>query len=189
MHILVPNVKTKRKSAMKRIETDRLIIRPMQEKDIHSIHEILRDEETMSFFVEGPYSLSKVYELLNRNCKHPNHYTVMLKGSYRIIGKLSFHKWFMKDTFEIGWIFKKTAQNMGYCTEASKAMVDFGFTKLNLHRIIATCQPENISSKRVCEKLGMRLEGTFKKCIHVKDDIWWDELFYAILKEDYLMGE
>ncbi len=170
---------------MKRLETARLIIRPMQEKDLSSIHEILSDKETMTYFVEGTYSLDKVKEILNRNNKETRHFTVMLKGSYRVIGKLSFHKWGMKDTYEIGWIFSKNATQQGYATEAAKSMLNYGFNELNLHRIIATCQPENIASKRVCEKLNMRLEGTFKNCIYYKDDIWWDELFYAILKEEY----
>ncbi|AEN89876.1 Acetyltransferase, GNAT family [Priestia megaterium WSH-002] len=34
---------------------------------------------------------------------------------------------------------------------------------MKLHRIIATCQPENTSSYRVMEKIGMRREGYFKK--------------------------
>ena len=171
--------------AMDRIVTDRLIIRPMQERDVYAIHEILSDEETMRYFVEGTYSIDKVKELYNRCNMSPKHFTVMLKNSYRIIGKISFHKWFMKDTYEIGWIFNKLATNQGYCTEAAKAVIEYGFKELNLHRIVATCQPENIASKRVCEKNKFSLEGNFKKCIHYKDNIWWDELFYAILKEDY----
>ena len=170
---------------MKRFETKRLIIRPMQEKDLTSIQEILSDEETMTYFVEGTYSFDKVKEIFNRNNNEIRHFTVMLKGSYRVIGKLSFHKWDMKDTYEIGWIFSKTATHQGYATESAKALFDYGFNELNLHRIIATCQPENIRSKRVCEKLNMRLEGTFKKCVYYKADIWWDELFFAILKEEY----
>jgi len=169
---------------MKRLVTSRLIIRPTQEKDLDAIHEILSDKDTMRFFVEGTYSKEKVKEILNRNTKEVHHYTVMLKGSYRVIGKLSFHKWFMKDTYEIGWIFSKTSTNNGYCTEAAKAMIDFGFNERNAHRIIATCQPENIASKRVCEKLGLRLEGHFKQCIHYQNDIWWDELFYAKLNSE-----
>ena len=51
---------------------------------------------------------------------------------------------------------------------------------MNVHRIIATCQPENIPSYRVMEKIGMRREGFFKKCIP-KGNVWWDEYYYAIL--------
>ena len=170
---------------MRRFQTKRLIIRPMDERDVDGVHTMLHDPKTMEFFVEGIYTKQKVKDIAKRNTTERKHYVVMLQGSYEIIGKISFHPWFMKDTYEIGWIFNKKYTGNGYCTEAAERFLKYGFKELNLHRIIATCQPENISSKRVCEKLNMRQEGVFKKCIHYKDDIWWDELFYAILAEEY----
>ena len=170
---------------MQRIETDRLIIRPTQNRDALQLHEILRDEETMRFFVEGTYSKEKVKEFINRNEKEINHYTVMIKDSYRIIGKISFNDWFMKDTKEIGWIFNKLSWGRGYATEAANAMIRYAFNDLNTHRIIATCQPENIASVRVCEKLGMVQEAHFKESIFYKDDIWWDELHFGLLRSTY----
>ena len=86
---------------------------------------------------------------------------------------------------EIAWRLKRSAWGNGYATEAAKAIVKYAFETEKIHRLIATCQPENNASVRVCEKLAMRLEGTFRKCIHYKDDIWWDEQFYSLLDEDY----
>ena len=170
---------------MLKIETERLIIRPTIMADVTKIHEMLSDEETMKYFVEGTYSIEKAKEFINRNHKETHHFTVLLKSSKRIIGKLSYNPWFAKRTKEIGWIFFKTASGNGYCTEASKAIMKYAFEEEKIHRIIATCQPENIASNKVCQNIGMRLEGDFKKCIHYKDDIWWDELFYSMLEEDY----
>jgi RimJ/RimL family protein N-acetyltransferase len=170
------------------LRTDRLIIRPTTKNDIDAIHEILNDEETMTFFVEGTYSKEKVKEIVNRNNKAPRHFTVSLKTSNRVIGKLSFNDWFMKDTYEIGWIFSKTATGNGYCTEAAKEMLKHAFTELKAHRVIATCQPENTASNKVCEKLGMRKEAFFKQSIHFKDDIWWDEYHYGILKDEFTLN-
>ena len=170
---------------MLKLETDRLYIRPTTLNDVDSIHEMLSDEETMKYFVEGTYSKQKVKEFVNRNTKETHHFTVLLKSSKRIVGKISYNPWFEKETKEIGWIFFNTATNNGYCTEAAKAVVKYAFEEEKIHRLIATCQPENIASKRVCQKLGMRLEGDFKKCIYYKDNIWWDELFYSLLEEDY----
>ena len=168
------------------LETKRLIIRPTNMRDVSSIHEMLNCKETMKFFVEGVYSKEKVNEFINRNHKETHHFTILLKSSNRIVGKLSYNPWFMKRTKEIGWIIFKTAEGNGYATEAAKAIIKYAFETEKIHRLVATCQPENIASIRVCEKLGMRLEGEFKKCIHYKNDIWWDESFYSILEEDYL---
>lgn len=171
--------------SMIKLETERLIIRPTNTNDVSKIHEMLSDEETMKYFVEGVYSKQKVFEFINRNQKETHHFTILLKSSNRIVGKLSYNPWFMKRTKEIGWIIFKTAEGNGYATEAARAIIQFAFEKEKIHRLIATCQPENTASLRVCEKLGMKLEGDFKKCIHYKDDIWWDELFYSLLEENY----
>ena len=167
------------------LQTKRLIIRPTDMRDIDKIHEMLSDEETMRFFVEGTYSKQKVREFINRNQKETHHFTILLKSSRRIVGKISYNPWDMNRTKEIGWIFFKTATNNGYCTEAAKAIIQYAFEVEKIHRLIATCDPGNTASIRVTEKLGMVQEGHFKKCIHYKDDIWWDEFFYSLLEEDY----
>jgi ribosomal-protein-alanine N-acetyltransferase len=51
----------------------------------------------------------------------------------------------------------------GYATEASRAVIDYGFNIMNLNRIEATVDPENVSSVRVLEKLGMQYEGLLQK--------------------------
>ena len=65
------------------------------------------------------------------------------------------------------------------------ALLKHGFESLHLHRIIATCQPENAPSYRVMEKLGMRREGHFRQCFYRGEDHWWDEYFYAILEDEW----
>ena len=168
-----------------RLETNRLIIRDMSQNDLHFVHKYLKDEETMLFFVEGIYSIEKVKEVIENNSKRKELFSVIIKDTQELIGHLSFVKWDMKDTYEIGWVFNKLFYNKGYATEASKALLHHAFKELNVHRVVATCQPENTPSIKIMEKLNMRLEGNNKKCIYFKDNIWWDELFYAIIDEEY----
>lgn len=170
---------------MIRLETERLLIRPTYITDVDKIHEMLSDEDTMKYFVEGVYSKEKVYEFINRNHKETHHFTIVLKSSNRVVGKISYNPWFEKQTKEIGWIIFKTAEGYGYGTEAAKAIVKYAFETEKIHRLISTCHPENIGSINVCKKIGMKLEGNFKKSMYYKEDIWWDELFYSLLEEDY----
>ena len=102
-----------------------------------------------------------------------------------MIGHLVFHPWFAPRTYEIGWLLGKAYHGHGYATEAAAAMLKYGFEDLLLHRVIATCQPENVPSYRVMEKIGMRKEGWFRKCIYRDDQTWWDEYFYALLEEEW----
>jgi RimJ/RimL family protein N-acetyltransferase len=45
----------------------------------------------------------------------------------------------------------------GYATEAARALIQFAFETLNLHRIVATTEFENAASQAVMRKLGMRV--------------------------------
>lgn len=81
-------------------------------------------------------------------------------------------------------MFNPEYYNKGYASEAASAILKYGFEDLKLHRIVATCQPENIPSYRVMEKIGMRREGYFKKCIPYGEQ-WWDEYCYVILEEEW----
>lgn len=114
---------------------------------------------------------------------------VALKADKVLIGHIVFHPWFAPQTHEIGWVFNKRYHGQGYATEAAYALLEYGFERLRLHRVIATCQPENVPSYRVMEKLGMRREGHFQKCIYRGESRWWDEYFYAMLEEEWFEGK
>lgn len=102
-----------------------------------------------------------------------------------IVGEMTFHLWFVERTWEIGWLILPPFQGRGYASEAAKELINVGFGEMELHRIIATAQPENPASSRVMEKVGMRREGLFKQCIPRPDGTWWDEVLYAVLAEEW----
>ena len=54
-----------------------------------------------------------------------------------------------------------TRRHLGYATETVGALLKFGFKTLKLHRIIATCDPNNIGSELVMQKNGLRKEAHF----------------------------
>lgn len=109
---------------------------------------------------------------------------MVLLETNEIIGHIIFEKYFDNHTYEIGWVFNKMFHGNGYATEAARVIITYVFEILNLHRVIATCQPENTASYCVMEKIGMRREGFFKQCIPYKDT-WWDEYSCAILQPEY----
>jgi [ribosomal protein S5]-alanine N-acetyltransferase len=139
----------------------------------------------MRYIPEGAFSEENTKDFVKKNMydKAEKFPVVLEDGSY-IIGHIVFHKYFGEHTYEIGWVFNPKFHNKGYASEAALAVLKFGFEKMKLHRIIATCQPQNIPSYRVMEKIGMRREGYFKKCIP-NDNEWWDEFYYAILREEW----
>ena len=68
-------------------------------------------------------------------------------------------------------------------TEAVNQIIEFGFSELGLHKIHATCGPDNFASTRVLEKSGMQREGYLREDRYVKGK-WRDSILYAILESE-----
>ncbi|MBU8771755.1 GNAT family N-acetyltransferase [Cytobacillus oceanisediminis] len=166
------------------LKTERLIIRKFKSEDWQAVYEYTSNPEVMKYIPGGIFTEEAAKEFICENTEKAEHFPVLLKNGDVLIGHLAFHKYFGDHTYEIGWVFNPKFYNKGYATEAAYAALKYGFEELGLHRIIATCQPENPPSYRVMEKIGMRREGCFKKCIPHGDE-WWDEYYYAILKEEW----
>jgi [ribosomal protein S5]-alanine N-acetyltransferase len=166
------------------IETKRLIIRDFQEDDWREFYAYTSDAQVMEYMPEGVFNEEDARKFVSENRVTARNYPVIVKESRRLAGHIVFHPYFGHHTYEIGWVFNSQYHNKGIASEAAQAVLKHGFEEMGLHRIIATCQPENIASYRVMEKIGMRKEGFFKKCIPHNDG-WWDEYYYAILGEEW----
>jgi ribosomal-protein-alanine N-acetyltransferase len=77
------------------------------------------------------------------------------------------------------WAGEKFA-GKGYTTAAVRAVVRYGFDDLDLHRVEAACQPDNIASHRVLEKAGFTHEGQAKAYLKINGK-WRDHLLYGII--------
>ena len=85
---------------------------------------------------------------------------------------------------EIGYVVRSDYWGRGYGTEAARLLLEFGFTTLGLHRIFATCDPRNLASARVLEKIGMRYEGRLRDTMLIRDG-WRDSLIYSLLEHEW----
>lgn len=167
------------------LETNRLLIRKFELDDLQAVLEYTSDHNVMQYIPEGVFTEKDAADFIDKNMGDGvQKFAVVLKDENVLIGHIVFHKYFGEHTYEIGWVFNPKYYNKGYASEAAHATLKYGFEELKLHRIIATCQPENTSSYRVMEKIGMRREGYFKKCIPHGDG-WWDEYYYSILEEEW----
>ncbi len=173
------------------IATERLLIRPFRDDDLAQVCAYSTDPAVMEYMGEGVQSVAQTQEFVRQNqlAEGATAYALELRADNALIGHMVFHPWFAPRTYEIGWVLHPAYQRQGYATEAAAALLRYGFERLQLHRIIATCQPENVASYGVMEKIGMRREGHFQQCIHRGNaqgvDQWWDEYFYALLAHEW----
>jgi RimJ/RimL family protein N-acetyltransferase len=169
------------------LQTPRLILRPITPADWPAIHRYMSDPVVTRWLPEGPLDEAQAEAFSRKNAgRSARAIAVVERESGGLVGHLVFHPWLGHATHEIGWAISSDHQGRGYATEGARALMDFAFGTLGRHRVIATCQPENVASWRVMEKLGMRREAHFRRGLHQKTGEWWDEYFYALLADEHL---
>lgn len=177
---------------MLNLETDRLIIRRFNFEDWHDLYEYLSQETVVKY---EPYNILNEEEsmqaAINRS-KNDAFWAVCLKENNKLIGNIYFEQLEPKEflTWEIGYVFNPAYYGKGYATEACKRILKYGFEQIGVHRVIGKCNPENISSWRLMERLSMTREGHFKKAAFFRKSndgkpIWHDAYQYSILDEEF----
>lgn len=85
---------------------------------------------------------------------------------------------------QTGYVLHPDYWGKGYMNEALGAMLEFGFTKLDLHSIEAQLTPNNTASLNVLERAGFTREGYFREDFFFRGE-FFDTLSYSILKQDW----
>ena len=172
------------------LETERLRIREFKQSDLDAVYEYSGDSDVVRYMPFGPNTLEQAQGFLERvmaNQYEENRVNyemaVILKENNVLIGGCRINK-VDKIKAHIGYIFNKKHWGKGYATEVTRALVDFGFKELGVHRIYATTDVDNIASKRVLEKAGMVLEGRLREDMIIHDR-YRDSLILGILKPEW----
>jgi RimJ/RimL family protein N-acetyltransferase len=168
------------------LQTPRLLLRPITLADAPAIHRYMSDPVVTRWLPEGVLDEAQAQAFARKNAgRSARAVAVIDRASDEFVGHTVFHPWFGHATHEIGWAIAAAHQGRGYATEAARAMIDYAFGTLACHRVVATCQPENVASWRVMEKLGMRREAHFRRGLYQATGEWWDEYFYALLADEH----
>jgi len=85
---------------------------------------------------------------------------------------------------EIWYLFAVDSWGKGLATEVARGLVNIGFGDFDLHRVWATCLPENPASARVLEKTGFRKEGHQRQNLPIQGQ-WRDSYLFALLKDEW----
>jgi len=174
------------------METERLIIRKFCPDDWQDLFEYLSNEEVVAFEPYSVFSKEESIKEAERRANNDSFWAVCLRENGKLIGNQYFNlqepKEFM--TWEIGYVFNKNYHGKGYATESALRLLQYGFEECKAHRIVAYCNPENIHSWRLLERLQMRREGHSLQKVFFKYDkqgnpIWHDAFEYAMLSKEW----
>jgi ribosomal-protein-alanine N-acetyltransferase len=166
---------------MPEIETARLRLRHFTLDDFDTLFRLYSNTEVMRYL--SPRTKEQTQASLLKHIQHwQKHnfgmWAVVHKDSGTMIGRCGLG--FLDNTpeVELGYVLDKSYWNMGLGTEASHATLKYGFLTVQLDRIVAIARPENIASRRVIEKVGMK----YQKDAHYYGQ---DVVYYTLSKAEW----
>jgi ribosomal-protein-alanine N-acetyltransferase len=143
------------------LETERLYLRQYRKEDIHSLHSIFSDTETMEYY-PTPFSLERTQNWVKKNQERYEEdgyglWGVCLKETHELIGDCGLVKQKVDGSteVEIGYHINKKYWSKGFATEAANGCKKYGFYQLGLNRLISIIDPRNVPSMRVAKKIGL----------------------------------
>ena len=146
---------------MEILETDRLFIRGLRADDLDELYEVCGDPELMRHVGDGrPLTREQTRQWIEKSQDNYRRHgfgcaAVVAKDGSRFAGYCGLVYGPGGADMEIIYALKKQYWGAGLASEAAAAMIEYGFGKCRLKRIVATIDPANRASVRIAEKLGM----------------------------------
>ena len=140
---------------MKILETERLLLRGLEQGDFKDVCKLLQDDEVMYAYRQfGRY-------------RHDGFglWGVVEKGSNELIGQcgITYQEFDGKRVPEIGYLFRKEFWHKGFAIEAAVACREYAFHTLGFEEVYSIIRDTNIASQKVARRNGMQKVATFIK--------------------------
>jgi [ribosomal protein S5]-alanine N-acetyltransferase len=172
------------------IITDGIVtLRPFKPEDKYRLAELANNEKISINLRDGfphPYSLTDAERFVEMAMATVplQIFAIEYEGEY--VGNIGLHKKedVYRMTAEIGYFLGEPYWNKGIMSRAVILACEYGFRELDIVRIDTGVFEFNGASQRVLEKCGFVKEAVFKRSIIKKGTIW-DEIRYALIKEEF----
>lgn len=174
-----------------RLTGERVSLRPYRDDDADALFALYGDPEVTRWWSHEPWTdkqqVVAYFERMLRDRESSEFYpwAITSNANDGLIGTVALYD--IDHTHRrgmIGYSLSPSAQGHGYAHEALRLMIGFAWTSLDLHRLEADTDPENIPSRRLLEKLGFAIEGTMRKRWFVHG-AWHDTSWYGLLREEF----
>jgi RimJ/RimL family protein N-acetyltransferase len=148
------------------LETKRLVMRHQVLTDLDALWALYCDPEITRYIPDAPKTYVGAREelewFMNGHPKHPELglWATIHKETGKFIGRCGLLPWTIEgqQEVEVAYTIAREYWGQGLATEAAQSILQYGFERLNLARLICLIDAENIASQKVAEKIGMAYE-------------------------------
>ena len=177
-------------TGMRPIQTSRLLLRRFTPGDAVALFDYLHRPAVDCFLSLQLADLDAAARMAYDRSGSEEWVAICLREDGRLIGDLYVMADKDADTFSVGWNLNPRFAGAGYASEATQALLEDLFGSGKARRVFAWVETDNLASQRLCHKLGMRLEGTFKAFTSFRNDprgepVYVDTQQYALLREEW----
>ena len=175
-----------------RIATERLVLRPFHTSDAADVERLAgaREVPDTTLTIPHPYPAGGGAQWIATHLaawERRDNLTLAIcarTARNELLGAISLHLSLAHAHAEIGYWIGVSAWGKGFATEAARALTDYAFAELRLHRVQGRHLTRNPASGRVLQKLGMRLEGVHRDAYR-RWDHFEDVAVYAVLASEW----
>jgi [ribosomal protein S5]-alanine N-acetyltransferase len=147
-------------------ETNRLLLRQQVPGDLDELWSFHGNPENIRHYHDAPNTFEEVREQLEwdidwyQKNHHLGTWAIIHKETGKLVGLCSLMPWTVDgvEEVEMAYILAEECRGQGFGTELSRGVVEYALEELKLPRIISLIEPDNLLSRHVVEKAGMRFE-------------------------------
>ena len=174
---------------MKTIETERMILRAWTAEDAPGMFEYAKSPLVGPSAGWAPHkSVADSEEYLKSAIEENETWAVTLKPDGRIVGGIGLHTTHVDTVRELGYVLHPDFWGRGLMTEAAKAVIDFGFTDLQLDGIVVFRNVNNVRSGKVIQKCGFRYDGSLRLRTRRTDGSISADCAYSMTRDEWEKG-
>lgn len=173
-----------------RLTSDRLLLREFRLEDEAAVHRYAADPEVVRYTDWGPnapeVTAARIAEYVSAGVQDETDlsWAITRREDDQVIGSAAL--WVESRQHlraEFGYVLAREFWGQGYATETARLLRAYAFGHLGMHRLAATCHPDNAASIRVLEKAGLVREGRLRDHLRVREG-WRDSLVFAAINDD-----
>ena len=179
--------------------TERLLLRKVREEDVDRLLEFRNKPDVYQWLMKTVVDPEGFRAAWMKTLTDPRDHSTVVELDGVVIGTASLE---VEDAMgqdrgeptvaaeaHLGYVFDPAYAGQGYATEVTAELLRISFEVLGVHRAYAGCYADNLASRRVLEKTGMRLEQYGVRDSWHAELGWLDGCTYALLADEWFKGD